>query len=168
LAIKIGHDVAPLDITKGVKIFIEGQTGKKVGYISSGVFTEITNTCADDSQTVGDALATGQSCKLESGSDLIIWTKHFSNFITYSLYCLQPILLPAVLQAAVLRLQRLVAAILSLMENLIFSKLGLIIELLLYFLLPHHSLTILFILLIPENLIHGSTERNLISNFLVA
>ena len=85
LAIKIGHTVAPLDITKGVRIFIEGQAGKKAGYISGGVFTEITDKCTTDSQTVGDNLTAGGSCKIDSGSDLVIWTKHFSKFVIYDL-----------------------------------------------------------------------------------
>ena len=85
LAIIIGHTVAPLEITRGVRIFMEGQAGKKVGYISNNVFTEITDTCADDSQTTGDALAAEGNCKIDSGSDLVIWTKHFSEFITYTI-----------------------------------------------------------------------------------
>jgi len=86
LAVEIGHNVAPLEITKkGVRIFLSGQAGKKVGYISSNVFTEITSTCAGDSQIVGNALAKGKDCKIESGSDLIIWTKHLSKFIIYKL-----------------------------------------------------------------------------------
>ena len=83
LVIKVGHNLAPLNITKGVRIFMEGQAGKKVGQIEGDTFTEITDVCSTDSQTVGDALATGSDCKIEDGSDLIIWTKHFSTFVTY-------------------------------------------------------------------------------------
>jgi hypothetical protein len=85
LAIEVGHQVAPLDITRGTRIFMNNQAGKNIGYISNNVFREITNACSDDSQIVGDALATGQDCKIENGSDLVIWTKHFSSFITYDL-----------------------------------------------------------------------------------
>lgn len=85
LAIKIGHDVASLDVTKGARIFLSSQAGKKAGYISSGVFSEITDICADDSQVVGDALVAGRSCKFDSGSNLVIWTKHFTKFVTYTL-----------------------------------------------------------------------------------
>ena len=83
LAILVGHDTAPLNISRGVRIFIEGQSAKKVGHITQGVFTEIINTCSEDSQAVGDALAPGQDCKIEDGSDLIIWSKHFSSFVIY-------------------------------------------------------------------------------------
>lgn len=85
LAIKLGHGVAPLSITKGSRIFMEGQADKMVGYIVNNIFTEITSACSDDSQAAGDALLSGQSCKIDSGSDLVIWTKHFSDFATYTL-----------------------------------------------------------------------------------
>jgi hypothetical protein len=85
LAVEIGHPVAPLDITRGTRVFISGQAGHHLGYMSSGVFTEVVNTCANDSQVTGDALAAGTDCKIENGSDLVIWTKHFSSFITYDL-----------------------------------------------------------------------------------
>ncbi len=85
LAILVGHDLTRLNITKGARIFLEGQAGKKVGYSSQNIFTEITNICSNDSQTAGDNLAEGSNCKIESESDLIIWTKHFSKFVTYDL-----------------------------------------------------------------------------------
>ena len=96
LAIEVGHKVAPLDITRGTRIFISGQAGKKIGYIFNNIFTEITDLCTDDSQAVGDALAAGQSCKIENGSDLIIWTKHFSEFVIYSLIPSSPSITPSV------------------------------------------------------------------------
>ena len=86
LAIVIGHEVAPLDITtKGVRIFLEGQAGKRVGYISNNIFSEIASRCTDDSQDTGDALGAGGDCKIDSGSDLVVWTKHFTKFVTYNL-----------------------------------------------------------------------------------
>jgi len=85
LAVIIGHRTVPLNTTKGIRVFMEEQAGKKVGYISNNVFTEITSTCTDDSQATGDALSAGGNCKIDSGSDLIIWAKHFSDYITYDL-----------------------------------------------------------------------------------
>jgi hypothetical protein len=85
LGIMVGHRVTPLSITKGVRIFLSGQAWKRIGYISNNVFREITDICADDSQTTGDALPAGQDCKINSGSDLVIWTKHFTEFVTYDL-----------------------------------------------------------------------------------
>ncbi|MFA5130374.1 MAG: DUF2341 domain-containing protein [Patescibacteria group bacterium] len=84
LAVVVGHPVAPLDITKGTRIFMSGQAGKRIGYISNNIFTEITSTCNNDSQITGDALSAEGSCKIDSGSDLVIWTKHFSQFVAYT------------------------------------------------------------------------------------
>ncbi len=77
----IGND---LTSSKGMRIFIPGQGGKSVGFISGGVFTPITTICTDDSQVTGDALSPSVACKLTSGNDLIIWTKHMSEYITYT------------------------------------------------------------------------------------
>jgi hypothetical protein len=85
LAIVIGQQTTPLEITRGTRIYIEGQAGKKVGYISNNVFKEITDTCTEDSQAMGDALPDGTDCKIQDGTNLVIWTKHFSEFVTYTL-----------------------------------------------------------------------------------
>jgi hypothetical protein len=37
-----------------------------------------------DTQTAGDILAAGGTGKIDVGSDLVIWTKHFTKFITYT------------------------------------------------------------------------------------
>ncbi|PJA01759.1 hypothetical protein COX74_01020, partial [bacterium (Candidatus Gribaldobacteria) CG_4_10_14_0_2_um_filter_41_16] len=39
---------------------------------------------------IGDALAAGGDCKISVGSDLIIWTKHFTNFVTYTQTAIPP------------------------------------------------------------------------------
>ena len=82
--IEIGFGDTLLTFNKAVRIKIAGQAGKYVGYSRNGVFTQITNICSSDSQTVGDALAEGAECKINVGSDLIIWTKHFTKFATYT------------------------------------------------------------------------------------
>jgi len=64
---------------------IPGQAGKKVGYTHGGSpLTEITATCTGDSQSIGDELSTNGDCKIDVGADLVIWTKHFTKFVTYS------------------------------------------------------------------------------------
>src|SRR6185295_15185357 len=56
-----------------------------VGWYDHGNnFTEITTTCADNTQATNDGLANGASCKFDVGADLVVWTKHFSTFITYT------------------------------------------------------------------------------------
>ena len=83
-AVEIGLNDTLITFDKAVRIKIYGQAAKDVGWSRAGVFTKITNTCAADSQTAGDALATGSECKIDVGPDVIIWTKHFTTFITYT------------------------------------------------------------------------------------
>ncbi|MBI3290205.1 lamin tail domain-containing protein [Candidatus Microgenomates bacterium] len=84
-AIEIGFSSAKLSFDKGVRIVVPGEAGKRVGYSRPDTdFTEITATCAADNQATGDALATDGDCKIDSGSDLVIWTKHFTKFATYT------------------------------------------------------------------------------------
>ncbi|OGN00771.1 MAG: hypothetical protein A3G51_03520 [Candidatus Yanofskybacteria bacterium RIFCSPLOWO2_12_FULL_43_11b] len=82
--IEVGFGNTELTFNKGIRIIIEGKAGKRIGYSHGGPFTEITSTCADDSQTTGDALAAGADCKIDVGSDLAVWTKHFSSFAVFT------------------------------------------------------------------------------------
>lgn len=84
-AVEIGSSGHNLTFDKGVKLTFVGQAGKRVGwYNAAGTFTEITATCAANDQAAGDALAAGTDCKIDSGADLVVWTKHFSTFLTYT------------------------------------------------------------------------------------
>lgn len=84
-AIEIGFTGAKLSFDKAVRMLLPGQAGKNVGYIRTGIaFTEITNVCAADNQATGDALAVDGDCKIDADSDLVIWTKHFTSFATYT------------------------------------------------------------------------------------
>lgn len=82
--IEIGYGDTKLTFSKAVRIKIAGQAGKYVGYSRGGVFTTITNVCSADSQVAGDSLSSEGDCKISVGSDMIIWTKHFTNFVTYT------------------------------------------------------------------------------------
>lgn len=82
--IEIGFGDILLNFDKAVRIKIDNQASKYIGYSRSGVFTPITNVCSTDSQTVGDALPTAGDCKIDVGSDLIVWTKHFTKFAVYT------------------------------------------------------------------------------------
>lgn len=82
--IEVGYGDVKLTFDKAVRILIAGQAGKDVGYSRSNVFTKITNTCSADTQAAGDALVAEGDCKIDVGSDLAIWTKHFTNFVTYT------------------------------------------------------------------------------------
>jgi hypothetical protein len=82
--IEIGYGDVPLTFNKAVRILIPGQAGKDVGYYRNGQFTRITNTLSADTQAVGDALAAGGDGRIDVGNDLVIWTKHFTSFVTYT------------------------------------------------------------------------------------
>lgn len=84
--IEIWYAAGSLTFDKAVRILIPGQAGKKVGYtIDWWTLTEITTTCTEDDQTWADAnLSDGGDCKKDVGSDLVIWTKHFTQFATYT------------------------------------------------------------------------------------
>lgn len=82
--IEVGFDDVKLSFNKAARILIAGQAGKYAGYSRSGVFQSINAICASDSQSVGDALSVDGDCKIDVGSDLVIWTKHFTKFISYS------------------------------------------------------------------------------------
>jgi len=88
--IEIGFGNTLLSFDKAVRIKITGQAGKYAGYSRNGVFTPIINVCSADLQAIGDALAAGGDCKISVGSDLIIWTKHFTNFVTYTQTAIPP------------------------------------------------------------------------------
>lgn len=83
--IEVGYGDIPLTFTKAVKLTIPGQAGKDAGYYRNGVFTKITATAAENSQTWADAnIAEGSDARIDVNNDLIIWTKHFTQFVTYS------------------------------------------------------------------------------------
>jgi len=72
-------------LIKQLEFYLLGQAGKRAGYIRTGTaFTEITAVCSADTQTVGNALEVDGECKIDVGSDLVIWTKHFTKFVTYT------------------------------------------------------------------------------------
>ena len=82
--IEVGYGDVPLTFSKAVRILIPGQAGNDAGYYRNGTFTKITTVMAADSQDAGDALAAGGDGKISVGSDLVIWTKHFTQFVTYT------------------------------------------------------------------------------------
>lgn len=83
--IEIGFGDVPLTFNNAIRILIPGQAGKKAGYVRSGTFYPISTVLsADDQSTVDSTLADGQDGYLNIGSDLVIWTKHFTKFVTYT------------------------------------------------------------------------------------
>lgn len=82
--IEVGFGDVPLTFDKAVKLIIPGQAGKDAGYYRGSTFTKITRT-AENSQAWADAnLQSGEDAKVDVGEDLVIWTKHFTKFVTYT------------------------------------------------------------------------------------
>ena len=83
--VEIGFGSTSLTFDKAVRLKFVGEAGKNVGYApSGGTLTEITTTCSDDTQATNNGLAAGGNCKIDVGSDLVVWTKHFTSFATFS------------------------------------------------------------------------------------
>lgn len=83
IAITVGSPDYTLNFTTPVKLVFAGQAGKQVGFIPAGstTFTEITATC---NSLTTPTVATGEACKINDGTDLVVWTTHFTTFVTYS------------------------------------------------------------------------------------
>jgi len=83
-AFTVGSNV-PMSFNKGVRILFPGEKGKRVGYAQNGgMLTEITDVCSADTQAVGDTLPTNGNCVITTGPDLVVWTKHFTTFATFT------------------------------------------------------------------------------------
>lgn len=85
LAITVGSNDFSLTFDKAVRLVLSGQAGKRVGFVvPGGVFTEIKTVCSADDQTVLDPPLASQECSIDSGDDLVVWTKHFTTFATFA------------------------------------------------------------------------------------
>jgi hypothetical protein len=88
-AITVGSSDSDLTFDKAARLVFAGQAGVHVGwYNHAGTFAEITADCAvtggdnEASQTAN--LGAGANCKMDVGADLVVWTKHFTTFVTYT------------------------------------------------------------------------------------
>ncbi|MDH7579024.1 MAG: S-layer homology domain-containing protein [Bacillota bacterium] len=82
--IEVGFGDVPLTFSRAVRLLIPGQAGKEAGYYRGSTFTKITTVLSADTQATGDTLPEGGDGKIDAGSDLVIWTKHFTKFVTYT------------------------------------------------------------------------------------
>ena len=84
-AIEVGLTNQSLTFNKAVRLLFAGKTGKKVGYDPGNGLYPITTVCTADDQVAVDAQLSGNSeCKFDNGTDMIVWTKHFTTFATYA------------------------------------------------------------------------------------
>lgn len=77
-AITIG-DEGDFTFDKPVHLIFNGQAGKRVGFIKGDSFTEI-EACDGTNNIPSDK----QDCKYDLGSDLIVLTKHFTEFVVFT------------------------------------------------------------------------------------
>ena len=87
--VEIGLPSVQLNFSNPIRIVVPGKAGAYVGFTREGAgsVTPITTVCnsATDSAAIASQLTgTTLECKVDSGSDLVIWTKHFTQFITYT------------------------------------------------------------------------------------
>ncbi|WP_206105479.1 InlB B-repeat-containing protein [Paenibacillus thalictri] len=83
--IEVGAADIPLTFDKAVRLLVPDQGGKSAGYVRNGVFTPITGTITADTQTAADnEIAAGGDAVITVGNDLVIWTKHFTQFAGYT------------------------------------------------------------------------------------
>ncbi|MCJ7450795.1 MAG: hypothetical protein MUP58_03585, partial [Candidatus Nanohaloarchaeota archaeon QJJ-9] len=89
--IQVGSEKTSLEFSNAVRLVIPDEAGKKAGYIRPGdeEVTKIGMTCDENSQTWADSnlnLSTSEGecyTDAENGEDLVIWTKHFTEFLVY-------------------------------------------------------------------------------------
>ncbi|MDB5254905.1 MAG: Ig domain protein group 2 domain protein, partial [Candidatus Nomurabacteria bacterium] len=81
LALEVGAGDIPLVFSNAVKLTFPGQAGNLIGWSQGGTFHAITDTC--DSATA-PTLTAGADCRINVGADLVVWTKHFTTFVTYT------------------------------------------------------------------------------------
>ena len=89
--VEVGYDDVKLVLSNAARLVLAGQAGKDAGYSRANSFTKITATCSADTQIAGDALPAEGECKIDVGADLVIWTKHFTSFITYTQATIPPV-----------------------------------------------------------------------------
>ncbi|RYE21969.1 MAG: T9SS type B sorting domain-containing protein, partial [Sphingobacteriales bacterium] len=84
LTIEVGSPDVSLSFSKGIRLLLPGQGGKNVGFVHNGVYKEITRVGLTDTQAEADALPAEEAYKITVGADMVVWTKAFSKFITFT------------------------------------------------------------------------------------
>ena len=93
ISIEIGVQDAEVTFSKAIRILLSGAGDKRPGYVRAGVFVPIDNVCAVDSRVWVDNVVNvpvGKECYIISGTNMILWTKHFTIFEFYKQLFTQP------------------------------------------------------------------------------
>ncbi|OXM86724.1 endo-1,4-beta-xylanase [Paenibacillus rigui] len=89
--IQVGSPGVPFTFDKAVRLVFPGQAGKSVGVVSNGTIVPIAGTISADSQSAAEReIPAGGDAKLSVGNDLIVWTKHFTQFVIYTVNNVDP------------------------------------------------------------------------------
>lgn len=79
--IEIGFPGTELTLSNPVELVFQGDAGKLVGYTYDGsTFTQITSKC----NNLTSPTNVSPDCYIDNGSDLVVWTTHFTQFVTYT------------------------------------------------------------------------------------
>lgn len=94
LVIKLGSDLGTITFTKPVRLVLKGQGKKSAGFIDNNgnfqaisILSSLTGLISDadvDAADIALSNAGVQQGAVVSGSDLIVWTKHFTKFVAYT------------------------------------------------------------------------------------
>ncbi|WP_284646281.1 S-layer homology domain-containing protein [Paenibacillus silviterrae] len=83
--VEVGSPDLPLTFDHAVRLLLPNQGGKSAGFVRDGIFTPITRSISADTQVAANReIAAGGDALLTVGSDLVIWTKHFTQFVSYT------------------------------------------------------------------------------------
>ena len=81
-SIEIGFGNVPLTFSIPVRLLFAGQAGQLAGWSRNGQFTAITENCLSDS--ISGIPSGANDCFINVGSDMAIWTDHFTVFTVYT------------------------------------------------------------------------------------
>ena len=81
--VEVGSPNVKLVFDRATKMIIPNQAGNSAGWELNDVFTEI-SACTASQLLDPNTLPAEGDCFTSSGSDLIIWTKHFTKFVSYT------------------------------------------------------------------------------------
>ncbi|MFH0876456.1 MAG: PGF-pre-PGF domain-containing protein [archaeon] len=83
VVVVFGSDIE-LNFSNPVAIRLGGMAGKSAAYTRTNVLTAISTACNSATAPTNINAASPRECYISSGSDLLIWTYHFTDFAAYT------------------------------------------------------------------------------------
>ncbi|MGQ0376860.1 MAG: hypothetical protein ACT4OW_05080 [Nitrososphaerota archaeon] len=88
-ATSVGFAASGITMSEPVKITVSGEAGKSAAFVdSSNTVTTISLTCSSATSVTNtqlpDTSGANSACTIDSGSDLIVWTRHFTDVVTFT------------------------------------------------------------------------------------